>query len=275
MAEEYGSSNYTNDKAYSNGGKQSENRSHRANPAPKEFHDYTSQQESTSTQGGKKTGKTLRRLFTAAAATVAAVTILPDVTHPALDIRFEYLSGSGRVLEYVVSFDSLPEENELSIVVSTPNGNTLSEQPVEDEIVSGSVEDLLPGYRYEIFVKDGDFTLASRVVTMENILTTELSGVEHECFCAVDGTFHFRLLGLKDENNYWSNYRATLTDEFGNSSSCDFSSDPSAEHTLAVNDAGMRGNRAHLKITCWSSEPDENGGREPRERVLYENDVNI
>lgn len=276
MAGEFGSTNYTNGNGYTNSGKRSDNLAQRANPQPREFHDYSTQAEHTSSSGKKKRGHTLMRsLVAAAATTAAAVTILPAVTGPSVDVRFEYLNATNSVLEYVLSFDALPEDSELRIVVETPNGYVIREQPVDGEIVSGTIEDLLPGYRYEVAVKEGSSTLASRAVTMAVAKRTELSGVEYECRCALDGMFHFRLLGFLDENGYWSDFYASLEDAYGNSSSCDFSDAPSEEHTLAVNDAGMRGNRATLRITCRTTEPDEQGDRTERERVLFEAEVAI
>ncbi len=102
---------------------------------------------------------------------------------------------------------------------------------------------------------------------------TVLRAVEHECRCAVDGTSHFRL-DFIDENGYWSDFRATLTDAFGNLSECDFSDAPTEEHTLAVNDAGMRGNTAVLRIVCTTTETTEDGSGE-REYLLYESEVSI
>ena len=154
------------------------------------------------------------------------------------------------------------------------NGNTVDEQRAEGEIVSGTVTGLNAGARYDVVVKSGGSTVTSRSVTMATKRTTELRSVNSQCKCAIDGMFHFRV-DFIDENGYWSDFHATLTDAFGNSSECDFSDAPTEEHTLAVQDAGMRGNRAVLRITCTTTAPDENGGREAREFVLDESEVNI
>lgn len=216
----------------------------------------------------------MRSLATAAVATVAAVTILPTVLSPSVEVRFEYLNATDTVLEYVLSIENAEEDGQISVLVVTPNGNTVNEQPAEGEIVSGTVTGLNAGARYDVVVKSGSSTVTSRSVTMAKKLTTELFTIDSRCRCAVDGTFHFRV-DFVDENGYWTDFHATLTDMFGNSSECDFSDAPTEEHTLAVNDAGMRGNRAVLRITCTTTAPDENGDRTPREFVLDETEVGI
>lgn len=272
MAEEFGSSKYQNDSGYSNTGKEKDNRSQQANTSPREFHDYSKQNESAQKKSGKRS--LLRTLTTAAAATVAAATVLPTVLTPSVDVHFDYLNATNTVLEYVLSFENMEEGDDVVVLVVTPNGNTVSEQPVEAEIVSGTVDGLMEGARYDVVVKSGNRTVTSRSVTMERIFITE-TDVWSQCKCAEDGMFHFRLENFRDENGYWSQFKATLTDAFGNRSECDFGSSPEEEHTLDVEKAGMRGNRAILRITCVTTEPDEEGDRTARERVLFEGEVNI
>lgn len=274
MADESGSTQYNNDSGYSNSGKERENRAQTANPSPREYHDYSVQQEGSAKHQKGTRHNILRSLTTAAVATVAVVTIIPNVLTPSVDVRFEYLNATDSVIEYVLSFENAEENAEISILVVTPNGNTVNEQPAEGEIVSGTVTGLNAGARYDIVVKSGNSTVTSRSVTMAQKRTTAVRSVEHQCRCAVDGTFHFRL-DIVDENGYWSGYRATLTDGYGNVSECEFAETPNDEHTLAVNDAGMRGNRATLRITCITTAPDEDGSREEREFVLYESEVDI
>ncbi len=268
MASEFGNTNYTNDRAYTNSGKQTENRSQKANPSVREFHDYSKQKETSSAAEKKGNHFLFRSLTTAAAAAVAAVTILPAVMGPAIDVRFEYLNATDTVIEYVLSIENA-EDEQVSILVMTPNGNTVNEQIAEEDIVTGTVTGLNAGARYEIVVKSDGTTLTSRGVTMATKRTTALRGIETECRCAVDGTFHFTL-DFIDENGYWSDFKATLTDDFGNTSSCDFSDAPREEHSLAVEDAGMHGNHAVLRVTCTTTAPDEEGDRTPREFVLVD-----
>lgn len=274
MKGEFGSTSYNNESPYSNTGKSADNRAQRPNPTPREFHDYSSQSDSAAKGKKKSLHSLFRTITTAAVATVAVVTALPAVMAPSIEVHFEALLATDTVIEYIISLDPLPEENDLAIVVATPNGNVVQRDPVENDVVMGTVEGLLPGIRYEVIVMDGDAELASRSVVMAAALVTQLTSVEHECKCAVDGTFHFQIF-FTDQNGYWSEFKATLTDAYGTESRCDFSDAPAEEHTLDVNGVGMRGNRATLVITCMTTEPDEHGDRTKRERLLYQSDVSI
>ena len=273
MKGEFGSTSYTNESPYSNSGKSSDNRAQRSNPSPHEFHDYSNQNESGA-ETKKGNHSLLHMLTTGAAVTVAAAAVLPSVMAPSIDVNFEALLATDTVIEYIISLDPLPEDNELSIVVATPNGSVVKRDPVEQDVVMGTVEGLLPGIRYEVIVMNGSAELASRSVVMAYTRVTELTDIVHECRCAIDGTFHFQIF-FRDENGYWSEFKATLTDAYGATSVCDFSDSPAAEHTLDVNGVGMRGNVAEFVVTCTTTEPDENGNRTPREYVLYEAQVSI
>lgn len=269
MAKEFGSDRYQNDGTYTNTARETDNLAQGANPSPRELHDYSAQQEAVPKAAAKNQRVLFRSLTTAAVATVAAVTILPGVLTPSLKVSFDYLDATDSTIEYMVSFENWEEDDDIRVLVVTPNGSTVSEQEVEGDYAEGTVEGLKEGARYSLVVKEGDRTVGSRWVTMAFRKITSFVSIEHECRCAVDGMFHFQC-EIIDENGYWSHFTATLTDAFGNSSSCDFSSTPTAEHTLAVNDAGMRGNEATLRITCLTTEDGEE-----KERVLYESAVSI
>lgn len=58
----------------------------------------------------------------------------------------------------------------------------------------------------------GNITPDERTVSAYELPpVTRFLGVEHECICNVDGYFHFTL-SFVDENGWWDNFRATLTD---------------------------------------------------------------
>lgn len=178
------------------------------------------------------------------------------------------------MVEYVLSVENADEDEQNTVLVVTPNGNTVGEQLAEGETVAGSVHGLNAGARYDIVVKSGSDTVTSRSVTTATKRVTQLYSVSSKCQCAVDGTFRLRV-DFIDENGFRTEFRATLTDMFGNRSACDFSDAPTEEHALAVESAGMRGDRATLRIVCTTTAPDENGSRDPREFVLFEEEVNI
>lgn len=143
----------------------------------------------------------MRTLTTAAVAAVAAVSVIPTLADRQLKVNFDYLYATESTLEYVVSFEEWQEDNEISILVATPNGYTVNEQPADAAVVAGSVEGLKEGVKYEILIKNGDVTVTSRLVTMGTAVRTQLIRIEHEYQCAVDGTFHFTLVFV-DGNGY-------------------------------------------------------------------------
>ncbi len=99
------------------------------------------------------------------------------------------------------------------------------------------------------------------VKTLAPIRVTEFYEVAWECRCAVDGYFYF-LMSFDDDFGYWSNFTATLTDDFSNVSYCTFTEDLHREQKIPIVNYDGEGNEllgthAVLEITCVSKEDEQ------------------
>ncbi len=148
--------------------------------------------------------------------------------------------------------------------------------PLAEGENSLTAAELTPGMSYTVAVVMpsalGDITLDEQTVsTSELPPVTSFLGIEHECTCNVDGYFHFTM-SLVDENGWWDNFRATLTDEDGRVSECVFTGSPTDEQKIDVAiRAGLLGRTATFTVTCETSDPSAH----QRELVLYTAKVKI
>ncbi len=163
------------------------------------------------------------------------------------------------VTDTAVRYEVVVEGEGLSVVLY--NDFTHRSAALEESVCRGEFTGLRPNVRYTVAVVQrtafGERTLSSqRVVTAaEPVLLTEWRGITHECTCDVDGYFHFQM-DLIDENHYFSDFTATLTDAMGTVSACVFTEDPTAEQRIDVAlHGGLRGNRAEFVVTCKTSDP--------------------
>ncbi len=197
-----------------------------------------------------------------------------------------------------ISFDVEVEEDagELSAVLY--NDFTRRVFPLTEGSNSLTAGDLTPGMRYTVAVVRpsalGDLTVDERAV--ETSLTppvTQWLGIEHECTCNVDGYFHFTM-DFRDENDRWSDFRATLTDTEGHVSECVFTDDLHGDRKIDMHlvgleslgvefdvdhgdqridvaiRAGLTGSTATFTVICRTSDPSD-----PGELVLYTAQVKI
>lgn len=174
-----------------------------------------------------------------------------------------------------ISFDVNVEEDagELSAVVY--NDFTRRVFPLAEGSNSLTAGDLTPGMRYTVAVVKpsalGEMTVDQRTVeTSATPPVTEWLGIEHECTCNVDGYFHFTM-DFRDENNWWSDFRATLTDAEGHVSECVFTGDLHGDQRIDVAiRAGLTGSTVTFTVTCRTSDPSA-----PGELILYTAQVKI
>lgn len=211
----------------------------------------------------------LASFFVAAAVVVTAGAVLLSTP----DVDAEIVAEATDVaVTYEISVSS---ESALNVVLY--NDFTRRSSPLGEGVTRGVFEGLRPGVEYTLAVV-GNFGFGERRLAEQKIKTsafpahvpvTEWRGVEHECKCYLDGYFYFRMDFL-DENNYYSDFEATLTDIDGNVSRCVFGEDIHAFQRIDVaGKAALVGNRAVFRIACHTS---ENGGES---LVLYEATVKI
>lgn len=127
-------------------------------------------------------------------------------------------------------------------------------------------------YSLKVVGKSGVISLdmAQKSVTTDTVApVTKLYSVESECTCNVDGYFHFTM-HFMDENGWWSDFEATLTDRYGTVSECVFTEDVHGEQRIEVG-SDFKGNTATLVITCLSTENAPEGER----ITLYKTEVKI
>ncbi len=208
-------------------------------------------------------------------ATIAVVSVAAFSAFNAdVEADITALSVTDTRISYTVNVDS-DEAVEL-VVYNDFTRRNVSLLKGENE---GEVTDLKPNVKYTVALVCKTF-LSERTLEERSVLTdktpsaspvTELYSVESECKCNVDGYFHFKL-NFIDENNYWSDFEATLTDAFGNVSVCEFVGDVHDEQKIDVTiNAALRGTTATFTVVCRTSDP----SAEQERVILYSRDVKI
>lgn len=184
------------------------------------------------------------------------------------------LSADGTDTAITVDVDVAESVDDLACVVY--NDFTRRSFPLAKGENTFTAADLTPGMRYTVAVVMpsalGDITLDERTVSTSLLPpVTRFLGIEHECTCNVDGYFHYTM-SFRDENGWWSHFRATLTDENGNVSECVFTGDLQGDQRIDVAlHAGLLGRSATFTVTCETSDP----SAPQRELVLYTAEVKI
>lgn len=235
---------------------------------------------SVSEYGGSKPKKKRGKIFSisvtslvgvVASVAVANNTILKDDSISQADINFTYevydtyIDYNLELTEYV---------DDLTIVLS--NDFTNRKVSVTDANEKGSFNDLKMDTSYTIsVVKKTTFSketlIKEKLKTSKYIeRTTKFNSVTYECKCSIDGYFYFSM-DLIDENNFFSNYKATLTDSYGNTSSVEFSN-PNVEQKIEVYEHGIKGEEDSVDfvITCDSVESGST-----KNITLYEKKVTV
>lgn len=178
---------------------------------------------------------------------VVAVSMSVDVS-----AQFVSLSVTDTSILYNVNFEG---DKDAQLVVC--NDFTRREVALEEGENEGEITGLKPNMKYTVAVvcKSGfvEKTVVEQSVRTDkyaaSALVSEFYSIEHICTCNVDGCFHFTL-GFIDENGWWSDFSASLTDAYGNVSYCVFTDDVHAEQSIDVAlKAGLLGNSATFTLS--------------------------
>lgn len=242
--------------------KYSEAKQFGGNPVAVESKKYAETTLSSESVAKKKTSqisKALTKILTAAVATIAAVVvILPIVTDDSTEVNFAEMSVTDTAVSYNIVLENWSGK-EYDLVLY--NDFTERTEKLASENFSGEQDGLKPNMTYTLAVKSGIKTLAETTVkTMrsEDMPVTQFNSVSRACACSVDGTFHFTM-NFIDENGWWTDFKATLTDFSGNVSECVFTEDLHGLQTIEVTDSPLLGTSATFRITCTSYENNPDG----------------
>ena len=213
---------------------------------------------------------------TAVAAIVGAIAFFnADLVNTA-DVNLNV--NSIQVLDTSLSYDIDASCNEplvLSVYNDFYSYSITLENGKNEGVVDGLTESM--NYTFVITYKglmSDAVAYQNNIKTLAPIRVTEFYEVAWECRCAVDGYFHF-LMSFDDDFGYWSNFTATLTDDFEHISYCTFTDDLHEEQKIPVVNYDGEGNEllgthAKLKITCVSKEEEQE-----KTITLYEDDCKI
>lgn len=219
----------------------------------------TESSKQTDSNKAKSISKSISSVITGTVAVVAAVCIIEPI-YSADDTTVEFaetLVTDTSVSYHIILGNWSGKEYEVVLY----NDFTSRSDTISEENYVGEQENLKPNMTYTLAVVNGTKTLGETTVkTMrtEDMPVTEFYGVSCECACSVDGTFQFQMSFI-DENNWWTDFAATLTDEKGNVSSCVFTSDLTELQTIEVTDSDLTGTSATFTITCTSYENSSSG----------------
>lgn len=202
-------------------------------------------------KGGGKGAGILSAFFTSIVA-VAVIGVSAGV--PAAGAKAEFLEvwATDTSIGYQIAVEESPKP--LKIVAY--NDFTRREFDLETGENVGFFLDLQPDMRYIVAIQ-GNFgfgaqTLSETEVKTDKLrppLVTEWRGITHECTCNIDGYFRFTM-DFIDENGIWSDFEATLTDEYGNAAACRFTADVHGEQQIDVIGNKLIGSAATFVVGC-------------------------
>lgn len=214
--------------------------------------------------GGQRQNKvsTLSRLISGFVAVTAVVVVAVSVgiiETSGSSAEIVKASASDTTVTYEVSVE---EGDDLNVVLY--NDFTRRENALAYGTNTGEFDDLKPGMSYTIAVVEQS-AFGERTVTKMSVKTDLLpppkpvsvwNGITHECTCSVDGYFHFTM-DFEDENGYFTDFEASLTDDFGNISHCEFSEDLHGDQRIDVTlKAGLKGSSATFALKFKNADPD-------------------
>ncbi len=203
-----------------------------------------------------------------AVATLGVTSGIVDPTPPVQVEILEWGSDHECIFYHVDVIGDAPVE------VILYNDFTNRSAPLEEGGNGGEFDGLKPSVKYILaVVQEGAFgtktTLAQKTIYTQKIPITEFYGVAHQCTCENDGYFHFTM-NFVDENYYYYDFVATLTDSNGNVAYCEFNYDLQGDQVIDVVNNNLTGGTATFVITCNSYESGE-----PVEIELYRSEVEI
>lgn len=210
--------------------------------------------------------------FTVALAAVATVAVATTAPSSSVSAEISEYAASNTSISYCVEAET--GDRPLKIVLY--NDFTRREALLTSGSNAGEFTELHEDMEYTVAVV-GNFGFGEKNIDERKIRTlrsdempvTAFRSITHECTCDVDGFFHFAL-DFIDENGFWSDFGATLTDSKGNIARCDFG-DPSDRQKIDVAGNDLLGTSALFEVYCTSYENSERGER----IVLYSAEVAI
>lgn len=232
------------------------------NALPEEIAQYKETTISDGNKAAKKKSSASRLmslLTTAAVALVAAVTIIaPSVLSDGTEVSFADLATTDEAVYCRISLENR-SNNTLKAVLY--NDFTNRETVIEGDELVLSEQGLKSNEYYTLAVKSGTKTLCEttfRTKREDEMPVTKFYSVSCACNCSNDGTFIFTM-DFVDENGYYSDFKATLTDSSGNVSECVFTGDLHGVQSIEVTDSALAGDSATFTITCTSTENNPEG----------------
>lgn len=218
--------------------------------------------ESVAKAKEKKDISNLKRILkttSALVATVATVAVIAPTVFSSDDAVVNF--GNISVTDTEVTCDITLENTSDNVYTAVLYNNfTEREKTIEGDSLQLAESSLKPNMKYTLAVKsDGDVIAKTVIKTMksEDYKVTKWTTVDYKCNCSNDGTFQF-IMSYQDENGWWSDFEATLTDSAGTVSTCTFTENLSAMQTIPVTRV-LSGKTATFTITCISTENSENG----------------
>ncbi len=194
-----------------------------------------------------------------AVAVVAAVTVTSAVTTNNVSAEFVSLAATDAAVSYTVNVKG---DTDAELVVF--NDFTRREVALENGENTGEVSGLKPNMKYTVAVVYQS-AVGERTVIQDSVYTEKYAvaeplsafySISHECTCNIDGYFHFTV-DFTDENGYWSDFTASLEDEYGNTSYCAFTDDIREEQSIdVVIKAGLKGNTATFLFSFKTDSPE-------------------
>lgn len=242
-----------------------------SNLTKEEFNEVPSNFKAKEFQSESETIKKFQTLMLGVSA-VAVVGVGSIISTPTT-ANIINLEATNTTINYEV--DVCDNDEDLVLILANDFTNRVIE--LEDGLNKGVISNLKENMYYTFSIISNDSLTKKELVKQdirtlkaEEVKHTILYSVEHVCKCNIDGCFYFKM-DFVDENNYWSNFEATLTDKFGNIANSIFSDDLSSWQKIDVIENELAGNRAVFTISCISKENSEL----VEEIVLYSVEVKI
>jgi len=234
------------------------------------------------TSSSKTSLSSFSLLTTAMVAIIAVVAVIsPTVLADSTEVNFVEFSvtdtavyaylllenRSNNTLKIVVYNDFTSREQEIaspdSAGAADRTESYVDENGVAVQEFSFEELGLAPNMSYTLAVKNGTTVLAQKTFHTAIKYVTEFRSVTSECWCSKDRTFHFQM-DFIDENNYFSEFQASLTDSEGNVSYCEFEGELTDSQRIWVLDETtgeniLVGESATFTITCLSTQNNPEG----------------
>ncbi len=229
-----------------------------------------------STAASFSVGAATSIVSTALVAIVGGITLATTTVTTEVELQIESITASAEYIDYEITTFGDTE----NMVLNISNGFDTYEVSLTEGVNSGTARNLKPNmdYTVTIFYNEGLFKKTAYknvITTMEkkNLISDyNTFKCSYVCQCGVDGYFYF-VMKMTDQLRIYSNFEASLTDNYGNTSFCSFTKNLYERQKIAIvnfdgNNNDLLGKEAVLKITCVNKLTDE-------VIVLYNENVEI